>query len=226
VYLKVGRFGPYVQRGAPDVEEKPQNASLLKGMDPANVTLEVALRLLSLPRELGKDATNGEPIVAQNGRFGPYVKCGSETRSLPADLSPLDVSFEQAVELLAQPKAARRGFGAAREPLRVLDESPVTKEKIQLFSGRYGPYVTDGVTNASVPKDVQPEELTQQQALDLLAARAALGPSKKTRGRRGAATKGAAKSAPPKSPSKAKKAPIKKTAAKKKSTKKTSTASE
>ncbi|MBL9123591.1 MAG: DNA topoisomerase I, partial [Planctomycetaceae bacterium] len=216
VYLKVGRFGPYVQRGTAEDEEKPQNASLLRGMDVKDVTLDVALRLLSLPRNLGDHPTLNEPIIAQNGRFGPYIKCGAETRSLPADLSPLDVTFEQAVELLAQPKAVRRGFGAPKEPLKVLEESPVTKQKIQLLSGRYGPYVTDGVTNASLPKDLAPESLTQQQALDLLAARAALGPPKKKAMRRGAGGAKAAapkKAAPKKAPA-AKKAPAKKKAGK------------
>lgn len=194
VYLKVGRFGPYVQRGTPEDEDKPQNASLLKGMQPADVTLEVALRLLSLPRTLGLHPQSNEPVVAHNGRFGPYVKCGAETRSLPATLSPLDVSLSQALELLAQPKAARRSFGAPREPLRLLGESPITKEPVRLLSGRYGLYVADGQTNASLPKESSPDELTLPQALELLAARAALGPPVK-RGRRktAAAPRGAAK---------------------------------
>jgi len=180
VYLKIGRFGPYVQRGTPEDEDKPKNASLLKGMKPEDVTLDVALRLLSLPRELGNHPENGQPVVAYNGRFGPYVKCGDETRSLPADVSPIDVTLEQALALLAQPKAMRRGFGAPKEPLKVFDESPVTKQKIQLLEGRYGLYLTDGETNASLPKGASADELTKEQALELLAARAALGPSKKS----------------------------------------------
>ena len=112
VYLKVGRFGPYVQRGDADGDEKPQNASLLKGMDPAGVTLDVALRLLALPRTLGNHPQSGQPVVAYNGRFGPYVKCDAETRSLSAGLSPLDVTLEQALELLAQPKAMAAGAAA------------------------------------------------------------------------------------------------------------------
>jgi DNA topoisomerase-1 len=180
VYLKVGRFGPYVQRGTPDDEEKPQNASLLKGMDPQDVDLATALRLLSLPRNLGDHPQWGQPVMAFNGRYGPYVKCGDETRSLPADVSPLDVTLDQAVELLAQPKARGRGRAAAkREPLKVFEESPVTGEKVQLLDGRYGPYVTDGQTNASLPKSTAPEELTFSEALSLLAARAAAGPSKR-----------------------------------------------
>src|SRR5690606_20971271 len=128
---------------------KPQNASLLKGMDPSEVNLETALKLLSLPRELGLHPENGEPIVAHNGRYGPYVKWGSESRSLPAGLSPLDVTLEQAVQLLAQPKAGRRGFSRTpKEPLKELGESPVTGQQIQLLEGRYGPYVTDGETRS------------------------------------------------------------------------------
>ena len=187
VYLKVGRFGPYVQRGTPEDEEKPKNASLLKSMKREDVTFEVALKLLSLPRELGAHPQSGSPVVAYNGRFGPYVKCGDETRSLPADISPIDVTLEKALELLAQPKAQRRGFGAPKEPLKVFDESPVTKQKVQLLEGRYGLYLADGTTNASLPKGMSPDDLTHEQALELLAARAALGPSKKSSRRKKAA---------------------------------------
>jgi DNA topoisomerase-1 len=179
VYLKVGRFGPYVQRGLPDDEDKPQNASLLKGMTPETVDLVTALKLLTLPRELGKHSENGQVVTAFNGRFGPYIKCGEETRSLPAGVSPIEVTFNEALELLKQPKAQRRGFGAKREPLKVYDESPVTKTKVQLLDGRYGMYVTDGTTNATVPKNTPPEEVTFEMALNLLAERAAAGPSKK-----------------------------------------------
>ena len=195
VFVKIGRFGPYVQRGTAEDEEKPKNASLLKGMRPEDVTLEVALKLLSLPRELGTDPKTGLGVVAYNGRFGPYVKSGEETRSLPAGASPIDVTLEQALELLAQPKAARRGFGAPKEPLRVFDESPVTGQKIQLLEGRYGPYLNDGATNASLPKGTAPEALTREEALELLAARAAMGPSTK----RGRPTRGARKGKPAKS---------------------------
>jgi DNA topoisomerase-1 len=190
IYLKTGRFGPYVQLGNAEDEEKPKNASLLKGMQPDQVSVETALKLLSLPRTLGDHPLTGQKVVAYNGRFGPYIKCGEETRSLPAELSPLDVTFEQALELLAQPKKQRRGFGAAKEPLKVLGTSPVTKQEVKLLEGRYGPYVADGVTNASVPKQQAIEEVTLAQALELLAARAAAGPSPRAaRGRRGAARK-------------------------------------
>jgi DNA topoisomerase-1 len=220
VYLKVGRFGPYVQRGTPEDEEKPQNASLLKGMRPEDITFEVALKLLTLPRELGPHPESnaelaGQPITAYNGRFGPYVKCGAETRSLPSELSPLDVTLAQAVELLAQPKKMRRGFGAPKEPLKTFGESPVTKQGVQLLEGRYGPYVTDGVTNASVPKGTSIEELTPEAVLNLLAERAAMGPSKKAARRKAAPKKAAA------APKKAvKKKTAKKAASPKKSAKK------
>ncbi|MCC7085910.1 MAG: type I DNA topoisomerase [Pirellulales bacterium] len=193
VYLKVGRFGPYVQRGSPDDEEKPQNASLLKGMNPEQVDLATALKLLSLPRELGNHPEMLQPVVVFNGRFGPYIKCGDETRSLPAGVSPLEVTMHEAIELLKQPKAARRGFGAKREPLKVFAESPVTKNQVQLLDGRYGMYVTDGTTNATVPKNTPPEEVTFEMAVKLLADRAAAGPSKKP-ARRGARKKATAKS--------------------------------
>ncbi len=186
VYLKTGRFGPYVQRGTPDDDEKPQNASLLKGMNATDVDMATALKLLSLPRNLGINPENSETVTAYNGRFGPYVKCGEETRSLPAGVSPLEVTLQEALELLKQPKAMRRGFGAKKEPLKVFDPSPVTKQPIQLLDGRYGLYVTDGVTNASLPKNTTPEEVTIEFALRILAERAAAGPSKKKPARRSA----------------------------------------
>lgn len=211
VFAKVGRFGPYVQLEASDKAEKPKNASLLKGMDVANITLDVALKLLSLPRTLGEN-DKGEPIVAQNGRYGPYVKCGAETRSLPADVSPIEVTLDQAMELLAQPKQ-RRGRGAPKEPIKSFAESPVTGNNVQLLDGRYGHYVTDGTTNASLPKATDPAELTFEQALDLLAERAAQGPRKKKKAAKTNTTK--KKTAKKKTTAKRKTAK-KKTASKKK----------
>lgn len=216
VFVKIGRFGPYVQRGTPDDDEKPQNASLLRGMQPEDVDLALALKLLSLPRELGKHPESGETVVAQTGRFGPYVKCGGETRSLPSDLSPLDVTFEQALELLAQPKA-RRGGTRSKEPIKVFDASPVTEQPVKLLEGRYGPYVTDGETNASLPKGAESASLTFEQALELLADRAVKGSSKKA-ARRTATRKKATKKAVAKTT--AKKKAVKKKAAKKRATKK------
>ncbi len=218
IFVKSGRFGPYIQLGSTDEEEKPKNAGLLKGMTVEDVNLDVALRLLSLPRDLGEHAEMKEPVIAANGRYGPYVKCGKETRSLPAEISPLDVTFEKACELLAQPKTRGRGRAAPKEPIKTFDKSPVTDEEIKLLDGRYGPYVTDGETNASLPRDAKPEDLTFEAALDLLAARAAAGGSKKKKKK--ATKKKAAKKTTKKKAAKkkaAKKAPAKKTTAKKKS---------
>ncbi len=221
VYLKVGRFGPYVQRGSPDDEEKPKNASLLKGMQPEDVDLETALKLLALPRELGQDPRSDTAVVVYNGRFGPYIKCGDETRSLPADLSPLEITLGRALELLAEPKKSRRGFGAKKEPLKVFDASPVTQQQVQLLDGRYGPYVTDGVTNASLPKEAKVEEVTFPQALELLAARAAKGPAKKKRSARkkaaGKKTGGGKKGTAPKRGTAQKSSGAKKSASRRKS---------
>jgi len=191
VYLKIGRFGPYIQRGTPDDDEKPQNASLLRGMVPEEIDLEAALKLLTLPRTLGDHPTTGKPVQAFNGRYGPYIKCDAETRSLPADISPLDVMLEKALELLAQPKT--RGRGAKKEPIKVFEASPVTEKPIQLLEGRFGPYVTDGQTNASLPRNLPPEELTFADALDLLAVRAAKGPTKKKATKKKTAKKKATK---------------------------------
>ena len=219
MYVKVGRFGPYVQLAAVDEEEKAKNASLLKGMQVEDITLEVALRLLSLPRTLGNDPKSNEEVVAHNGRYGPYVKCGDETRSL-GEVSPIDVTLEQALELLAQPKV-RRGRGAKKEPLKTFEKkSPVTEAAVQLLDGRYGPYVTDGETNASIPRGTDPEAVTFEQALELLAERAAKGPSKKKAKKKSAKKKTTKKKAAKK---KAAKTTKKKAAAKKKTTAKKTT---
>ncbi len=217
VFLKVGRFGPYVQRGTPEDDEKVENASLLRGMTPEGVDLAMALKLLSLPRTLGDDPEKGEPVVAHNGRYGPYVKCGNETRSLTEDLSPLDVTLQQALALLAQPKTRGRARRSL-EPIKVFDPSPVTEEPVRLLEGRYGPYVTDGQTNASLPRGASIEEVSFEYALDLLRARAEKGPAgKKTR------KKVAKKKTTKKKP--AKKKAVKKKTAKKKAAKKKTTKS-
>jgi DNA topoisomerase-1 len=197
IYLKVGRFGPYLQLGDADDPEK-RNQSLLRNMDPAELTLEVACRLLELPRTLGLHPDSGQPIQAFDGRYGPYVKCENETRSLPPSLSPLDVTFEQAIELLKQPKA--RGRGTPKEPIRVFEgKSPVTEKEVRILDGRFGPYVTDGETNASLRKGMDPAAMTFQDALDLLAERAARGPGTK---KKRAAKKAAPKAATPKAATK------------------------
>ena len=208
VFVKSGRFGPYVQLGLADEGEKPKNAGLLKGMSVEDITLEVALKLLSLPRQVGEHPDSKEVIEAFNGRYGPYVKCGSETRSLPDDVSPLDVQLEQALFLLSQPK--RRGRSAPKEPIKTFESSPITEQPIRLLEGRYGPYVTDGETNASLPKGTETETVTFEQALQLLAERAAKGPSRKKKKTKKKATKKKA----------TKKKAAKKKSAKKKATKK------
>ncbi len=217
VYLKTGRFGPYVQRGTTEGDEKPQNASLLKGMEPEDVDLDLALKLLSLPRSLGPHPESGDEVVAHNGRYGPYVKCGDATRSLPDGLSPLDVTLEQALELLAQPKGQRRG-AQRREPLQVFDPSPVTGKPVQLLEGRYGPYVADGETNASLPRGTEPAEVTFEMALQLLKERAERGSTR--RGGRAKAGGGRKKTTKKKTTKKATKKKAKKKTAKKKAVKK------
>jgi DNA topoisomerase-1 len=210
VFFKSGRFGPYVQLGAVEEGQTPKNASLLKGMEPSEVNLELALKLLSLPRTVGQHPESGEPIIATSGKYGPYIKCGTETRSLPDDASPLDVTLEQSLDLLAQPKARGRGRAAPREPLKVFPPSPVTNEPIKLLAGRYGPYVADGTTNASLPRGVTPEEVTFEQAVQLLAERAASAPAKKKAAKRKTAAKKATPKAPAKKAPAAKKKPAKK----------------
>ena len=194
VYAKVGRFGPYIQLGEVGGEEKPKSASLLKGMTLGSIDLTTALKLLSLPRTLGEHPETKEPVIAATGRFGAYVKSGKETRSLPADLSPIEINLEQALHVLAQPKALSRRMASAPQPLKTLEKSPVTNNDVKVFNGRYGLYVTDGVTNATLPKDSTPEEITLELALQLLADRAAAGPPKKGK-RKAAKIAGAPKKA-------------------------------
>lgn len=177
IYVKVGRFGPYIQLGEADDEEK-RNQGLLRGMEVDDLTLEIACKLLELPRTLGNHPESGEPIQAFDGRYGPYIKCEKETRSLPADLSPLEVNLEQAIELLKQPK--KRGRGTPKEPLRVYEQkSPVNEGEVKILDGRFGPYITDGETNVSLRKGMDAKTLSFEQAIDMLAERAAQGPSKK-----------------------------------------------
>ena len=172
VYLKKGRFGPYVQMGdQTDGGEKPKMVSLLPGMPLDSVNLETAVKLLELPKNLGKHPTTNEDIIAAIGRFGPYVKCGAETRSVPAGTNLLELSVPQAVEILAQPR--RRGRGAvAAAPLKDLGKHPQTQAQVVVKSGRYGPYVTDGTINASLPRGADPAALTMEEAVSLLNARA------------------------------------------------------
>ena len=184
IYVMTGRFGPYVQLGESPEKgstEKPRRASLTGGDDPATLTRERALQLLSLPRTVGRDPESGEEIVANFGRFGPYVKRGDEFRSLDADERVFEVTLDEAVELFRQEKPTRRG--ATRTVLREMGGHPESGVAVRLLEGRYGPYVTDGTTNASLPKDQAPDQLTLEGAVELLRAREAAGPSKRGRAR-------------------------------------------
>jgi DNA topoisomerase-1 len=174
VYLAHGRFGPYVQLGeTPErgsKQPKPKRASLPKGVEEASVTLDRALVWLSLPRSLGEHPETGEEVVAASGRYGPFLKCGSETRSLPREDDVYTVDLERALEILAQPKG-RRGRGkATRKVIRVLGKDAGGHE-IQLLEGFYGPYLTNGELNASLPKGTDPQQLSAEEAARLLAER-------------------------------------------------------
>jgi DNA topoisomerase-1 len=203
VQVKAGRFGPYVQIGElTDGGPKPRTSSLFASMSPATITFEQALQLLSIPRVVGTDPESGEEILAHNGRFGPYLKRGKDTRSLLTEDQILSVSLDEALALFAQPKTRGR---TARGPLRELGADPDTGMTMVVRDGRFGPYVTDGTTNASLRRGDDVESLTVERASELLAERRAAGPSTRKR---------AAKKAP------AKKATAKKTAAKKTTAKK------
>jgi DNA topoisomerase-1 len=201
VYLKKGRFGPYVQLGEMvEGGDKPKMASLLPGMSPESVTLDVALQLLQFPKHLGVNPENSTEVLVANGRFGPYVKCGSESRSIPADESPLTLTFERALELLKTPRTRGRASSQPKT-LKELGKHPDSQAAIQLKSGRYGPYVTDGTTNASLAQGADPEALTLDEAVALLRARAEKGPSTKSRrGKKAAAPKAKAASPAAKKP--------------------------
>ncbi|PWB61620.1 MAG: hypothetical protein C3F14_11520 [Deltaproteobacteria bacterium] len=201
VYVMDGRFGPYVQLGeTPEKGKKgkkapkPRRASLPKGESIDSITLEDALRLLSLPREIGLHPDDGAPVESNFGRFGPYVKHGSEFRSLESEEQVFTITLDEAVELLRQPKRARkRAFGAPKAaPLKELGANP-EGAAIKIFDGRYGPYISDGGIKASVPKGVALESITLDSALEILAAKAAKGPSKRP-ARRPRARKGKRKS--------------------------------
>jgi DNA topoisomerase I len=176
---KAGRFGPYVTEQLPEdapSSAKPRTASLLKSMDLDSVTLDDALRLLTLPRTLGE--IDGEPVTVQNGRYGPYVKKGGDSRSLETEEQMFTVTLDQAKELFAQPKPrGRAARAAAAPPLRELGDDTASGKPIVLRDGRFGPYVTDGETNASLRKGDVAESITLQRAIELLAERRAAAPS-------------------------------------------------
>src|SRR5579862_8826501 len=183
VVARTGRYGPYVTEVLPeDAKEKPRTASLFKTMSLETVSLEDALRLLQLPRVVGV-AEDGEEVVARNGRYGPYVQKGKESRSLESEEQLFTIDLPGALALLAQPRQ-RRGRAAATKPLRELGADPVGGNEIVLKEGRFGPYVTDGETNASLRKGDDPETITLDRAVELLAERRAKGPAKRTTRRR------------------------------------------
>ena len=238
IIAKDGRYGPYVTEVLPEPEEtaeaeatktaktakstkakkttkaakaarpKPRTASLLRSMDLSTVTLEQALDLLSLPRVVGQDPKSGEDITAQNGRYGPYLKKGTDSRSLETEEQIFTVTLEQALEIFAQPKR-RRGQAAARGPLRELGQDPATEKPVVIKDGRFGPYITDGQTNVTVPRSEDPATISAERAFELLADKRAKGPATKRTTRKTTAKKTTTKKATTK-----KAAPTKKTAAK------------
>ncbi len=216
VTLRKGPYGLYVQLGEPEGKEKPKRQSLLRDMTPNDLTLEKALALLSLPRELGPHPEDGEVILAGVGRFGPYVKHGPKYKSVPSDESVLDIGMNRAVALLAEAKNPRGR--AAVKPIRSIGNHPSDEAAVELYDGRYGPYVKHGGVNATVPRDIKPEELTLDQAVALLAERAAKGGGKKKPARAKKAAPEAANDAGAK-PKAKKAAAKKKPAAKKKAAK-------
>ena len=214
IQVKAGRFGPYVQVGElVDGGPKPRTSSLFASMSPATLTFEQALDLLRIPRVVGTDPVTNEEIVAHNGKFGAYLKKGTDTRSLLTEDQILTVTVDEALALFAQPKTRGRN---AKGPLREMGADPDTGLTMVVKDGRFGPYVTDGTTNASLRRGDDVEELTVERASELLAERRAAGPStrKKAVKKKAPAKKAPAKKAAAKKTA-AKKAPAKKTAAKK-----------
>ncbi|MEU3242079.1 MULTISPECIES: type I DNA topoisomerase [unclassified Streptomyces] len=213
IIARDGRYGPYVTEVLPEGTPKtgknavkPRTASLFKSMSLDTVTLQDALKLMSLPRVVGKDA-EGVEITAQNGRYGPYLKKGTDSRSLQTEDQLFTITLEEALEIYSQPK--QRGRAAAKPPLKELGEDPVSAKPVVVKDGRFGPYVTDGETNATLRSGDSVEDITPERGFELLAEKRAKAPAKKT------AKKAAAKKTP------AKKAPAKKAAAKKTTTSKT-----
>ncbi|TRO93736.1 type I DNA topoisomerase [Glycocaulis profundi] len=219
IYLKDGRFGPYLEM-AVEGEDKPKRGSIPKGWDLADISLDKAVMLIDLPRQVGAHPDDGEMIEAGIGRFGPFVRHGKLYANLPNVDEVFEVGLNRAVSILADKKANPRGRGASAAPLKELGEHPSEGGPVQVMAGRYGPYVKHGKVNATLPKGVEPADITMEQAVELIAAKAAKGggkkkaPAKKAAPKKAAAKKPAAKKAP------AKKTPAKKPAAKKPAAKK------
>ncbi|WP_053715810.1 type I DNA topoisomerase [Saccharothrix sp. NRRL B-16348] len=183
IVAKEGRFGPYVTEVLPEAPEgtkkppKPRTGSLFKSMSLDTVTLDDALKLLSLPRVVGKDPETGAEITAQNGRYGPYLKKGTDSRSLTSEDQLFSVTLDEALKIYAEPK--KRGRAAAAPPLKELGADPVSGKPMVVKEGRFGPYVTDGETNASLRKSDSVEGLSDERAAELLAEKRAKGPTAK-----------------------------------------------
>ena len=215
IVAKAGRYGPYVTevldeetaalKGKSKV--KPRTASLFKDMDLASLDLDTALKLLSLPRLVGTDE-EGVEITAQNGRYGPYLKKGTDSRSLASEQQLFDITLDEALAIYAQPK--QRGRGAGTAPLKELGNDAVSGRPMVVKDGRFGPYVTDGETNATLRKDDDPESITPERGAELLAEKRAKGPTTRKRAAKKTTTKKTA----------AKKTTAKKTTAKKSTAKK------
>src|SRR5690606_31228958 len=188
-----------------DAAPKPRTASLFRSMSVETIDLNTALQLLSLPRVVGADPATGEEITAQNGRFGPYLKKGTDSRSLESESQIFDVTLEQALELYAQPKYGARKASSA---LKEFEADPVSGKPIRIRDGRFGAYVTDGETNVTIPRGQTPDDITFEVAVQMLADKRAKGPAPKRGAKKAPAKKAAAKKAP------AKKTPAKKASAK------------
>lgn len=202
IVAKSGRYGAYVTEVLPEGSPKtlkPRTASLFASMNLDTVTLDDALRLLSLPRVVGVDPSDEQEITAQNGRYGPYLKKGTDSRTIASEDLIFDITLDEALAIYAQPK--QRGRRAAAPPMRDLGIDPSTSKPVVIKEGRFGPYITDGETNATVPSSADPMTLSVDRAFDLLAAKRAAGPTpKKTTAKKTTAKKAARKSpTPPKS---------------------------
>ena len=204
--LRTGRFGPYVQLGEAEGDEKPKRASLPRGWDAASLDLDRALALLALPREVGLHPETGKPITAGIGRYGPFVLHDGTFANLDSVEEVFSVGLNRAVTLIAEKRAGGgRGGRAAAKALKTLGEHPAGGGAVTVREGRYGPYVNHGKINATLPKGMDPESVTMETAVELLAARAARGPSKGRATRK--ATKAPAKKAALKTPAKKAAAP-------------------
>lgn len=220
VFAKNGRYGPYVQWGTAEAPprglDKPKMSSLFKTMTLERITIDQAEELLSLPRSLGVDPTDGQEILANNGRYGPYVQKGKDYRNIPSEEQLLTITLDDAVHIFSQPKQFRRGGAAPKPPLREFGADPVSGRPVVAKEGRFGVYVTDGETNASLTKGDRLEAMEAERAFELLAIRRETAPAKKSPAKKAPAKKSPAKRAP------AKKAPAKKAATGKTATKKAS----